>query len=102
MIHPTADLRLEALSFAYAAGRPAVADVSFTIPPGAFLALLGESGSGKTTLLKLFGGYLVPSAGRVVLAGRDVTPLPPEARRIGMVFQSYALFPHFSARGNIA
>jgi ABC-type Fe3+/spermidine/putrescine transport system ATPase subunit len=89
------------LSFAYA-NRPVVEAVTLDLPAGSFLALLGASGSGKTTLLKLIGGYLSPSAGRVVLAGRDVTALPPERRRVGMVFQSYALFPHQSARGNVA
>src|SRR5262249_18129554 len=79
-----------------------VEGVSLDLPAGSFLALLGASGSGKTTLLKLIGGYLVPSAGRVVLAGRDVTALPPERPRVGLVFQSYALFPHQSARGNLA
>jgi ABC-type Fe3+/spermidine/putrescine transport system ATPase subunit len=89
------------LSFAYA-GRPAVAGVSLDLPAGGFFALLGASGSGKTTLLKLIGGYLSPARGSIVVAGRDVTALPPERRQIGMVFQSYALFPHLSARRNVA
>jgi putative spermidine/putrescine transport system ATP-binding protein len=76
--------------------------VSLDVPAGSFFALLGASGSGKTTLLKLIGGYLTPGRGKVLVAGRDVTGLPPEHRRIGMVFQSYALFPHLSARGNVA
>jgi ABC-type Fe3+/spermidine/putrescine transport system ATPase subunit len=76
--------------------------VSLDLPVGSLFALLGASGSGKTTLLKLIGGYLTPDEGRVLLAGRDVTALPPERRRVGMVFQSYALFPHLSARGNVA
>jgi ABC-type Fe3+/spermidine/putrescine transport system ATPase subunit len=76
--------------------------VSLGVPAGAFLALLGPSGCGKTTLLKLLGGYLAPGSGRVLLRGRDVTALPPERRNVGMVFQSYALFPHLSARRNVA
>ena len=63
---------------------------------------MGPSGCGKTTLLKVIGGYLTPSAGRVELRGRDVTALPPEGRNAGMVFQNYALFPHLTARQNVA
>src|SRR5262245_26694667 len=88
------------VSFAYA-GRPAVRDVSVTLD-GQFLTLLGPSGCGKTTLLKLIGGYLTPDAGTITVGGRDVTALPPERRDIGMVFQSYALFPHLSARRNVS
>jgi ABC-type Fe3+/spermidine/putrescine transport system ATPase subunit len=77
-------------------------DVSLSVPGGQFLTLLGPSGCGKTTLLKLIGGYLTPAAGAVFLRGRDVTALPPERRNAGMVFQSYALFPHLSARRNVA
>jgi ABC-type Fe3+/spermidine/putrescine transport system ATPase subunit len=76
--------------------------VSFGVPAGRFLTLLGPSGCGKTTLLKLIGGYLAPAAGSVVLRGREVTALPPEGRNVGMVFQNYALFPHLSARRNVA
>jgi ABC-type Fe3+/spermidine/putrescine transport system ATPase subunit len=63
---------------------------------------LGPSGCGKTTLLKLIGGYLTPTAGRLELQGRDVTAFPPERRNAGMVFQNYALFPHLTARQNVA
>src|SRR5262245_50734481 len=91
---------LNGVSFAYD-GRPAVRDVSFEFS-GQFLTLLGPSGCGKTTLLKLIGGYLTPSAGRVVVGGVDVTALPPEQREVGMVFQSYARFPHLSARRNVS
>jgi ABC-type Fe3+/spermidine/putrescine transport system ATPase subunit len=94
-------VRIEGLTFAYGAA-PVVRDVSFGVPAGAFLALLGPSGCGKTTLLKLLGGYLTPASGRVHLRRRDVTALPPERRNVGMVFQSYALFPHLTARRNVA
>jgi ABC-type Fe3+/spermidine/putrescine transport system ATPase subunit len=94
-------LAAEGLSFDHD-GRPTVRGVSLTVEKGRFLALLGPSGCGKTTLLRLLGGYLRPRAGRVWLAGRDVTDLPPERRATGMVFQHYALFPHLSARGNVA
>jgi iron(III) transport system ATP-binding protein len=66
------------------------------------LALLGPSGSGKTTTLRLLAGFEAPDAGRVVLDGRDVTQLAPVARRFGMVFQHYALFPHLDVGANVA
>ena len=76
--------------------------ISLSIASGEFLTLLGPSGSGKTTLLNIAAGYLAPDGGRVVLAGRDLTPLPPRQRNIGMVFQSYALFPHMNVFENVA
>jgi ABC-type Fe3+/spermidine/putrescine transport system ATPase subunit len=72
------------------------------IPQGEFLTLLGPSGSGKTTLLNICAGYLEPSAGRLIVGGRDVTALPPRLRNMGMVFQNYALFPHMSVAENVA
>jgi ABC-type Fe3+/spermidine/putrescine transport system ATPase subunit len=99
---PAADVvRLDGLTFGYGP-TPVVRAVSLGVPAGAFLTLLGPSGCGKTTLLKLVGGYLAPASGRVVLRGRDLTALPAERRNVGMVFQHYALFPHLSARGNVA
>jgi ABC-type Fe3+/spermidine/putrescine transport system ATPase subunit len=76
--------------------------IDLDIPQGQFLTLLGPSGSGKTTLLNICAGYLSPSAGRVVVGGRDITALPPRQRNMGMVFQSYALFPHMSVAENVA
>src|SRR5262249_41480882 len=96
-----AGLRLDGVSFSFG-GKATLCDVSLELPPASFFALLGASGSGKTTLLKLIGGYLTPAEGRIVLSGRDITDLPPERRNVGMVFQSYALFPHLTARGNVA
>ena len=72
------------------------------IPQGEFLTLLGPSGSGKTTLLNICAGYLAPTAGRLVVGGRDITALPPRQRNMGMVFQNYALFPHMSVAENVA
>ncbi len=69
---------------------------------GEFLALLGGSGSGKSTLLRLVAGFETPDAGRILLDGQDLAPLPPHARPVGMMFQSYALFPHLSVFDNIA
>jgi ABC-type Fe3+/spermidine/putrescine transport system ATPase subunit len=76
--------------------------VSLTLPQGSLFALLGSSGSGKTTLLRLVAGALTAQRGRILLADRDVTDLPPERRNLGMVYQSYALFPHRTARQNVA
>src|SRR6184192_257126 len=79
----------------------AVAGVDLTVEEGEFFTLLGPSGSGKTTLLRLIAGFEPPDAGRIELAGRDVTSLPPYARNTNTVFQDYALFPHMSVAQNI-
>ncbi|MDB5411965.1 MAG: transporter ATP-binding protein [Rubritepida sp.] len=80
----------------------AVDDVSLEVAQGQFLTLLGPSGSGKTTILMAVAGFVAPSAGTVLLDGGDITPLPPEKRDFGMVFQGYALFPHMSVADNVA
>ncbi len=80
----------------------AVQDFSLEAERGEFISLLGPSGCGKTTVLRMIAGFEAPSAGRVVIDGEDVTHLPSRARRIGMVFQSYALFPNLTVEGNIA
>jgi multiple sugar transport system ATP-binding protein len=80
----------------------AVNDVSIQTAEGEFLVLLGPSGSGKTTLLRMIAGLEVPTAGRIFIGGKDVTHLSPRDRRIAMVFQSYALYPHLSVYDNIA
>lgn len=80
----------------------AVDDCSINVPPGSFLTLLGPSGSGKTTLLNLVAGFLRPDVGEVHFDEEPVTALPPHKRRIGMVFQSFALFPHMSVFDNVA
>ncbi|MFD2239285.1 ABC transporter ATP-binding protein [Aureimonas populi] len=86
-------------------GRPAfhaVKDLDLTIEPGTLVTLLGPSGCGKTTTLRMLAGFEVPSTGRILIDGRDVTSTPVNRRGIGMVFQSYALFPHMSVRDNVA
>jgi len=83
-------------------GVQAVRDLTLAVPKGQLLALLGPSGCGKTTTLRIVAGLERPDRGRVVVEGRDVTSLPPYARRMGVVFQSYALFPHMSVLGNVA
>jgi len=80
----------------------AVDDLSLEIARGELLALIGASGSGKTTTLRMVAGYEVPDAGAVVLDGRDITGVPPQARDFGMVFQHYALFPHMTVGENVA
>ena len=74
----------------------------FTVQRGEFFSLVGPSGCGKTTLLRLIAGLEKPERGQLVLAGREITGLPPAKRRIGMVFQDYALFPHLNVGQNIA
>jgi iron(III) transport system ATP-binding protein len=80
----------------------AVDDVSLALPQGALVTLLGPSGCGKTTTLRLVAGLDLPSEGRIVIEGRDVTRLAAAERRIAMVFQSYALFPHLNVLENVA
>jgi putative spermidine/putrescine transport system ATP-binding protein len=80
----------------------AVKNVSLSIADGEFLVLLGPSGCGKTTTLRMVAGFIEPTAGRVLLGGQDVTVLPPWKRNAGMVFQSYALFPHLTVAQNVA
>jgi sn-glycerol 3-phosphate transport system ATP-binding protein len=94
------EIVLEGVSKRYGTVR-AVDGVSFRAAPGRFLVLLGPSGCGKSTILRLIAGLEEVSAGRILIGGRDVTRLEPDKRRISMVFQSYALFPHLSVAENI-
>jgi spermidine/putrescine transport system ATP-binding protein len=80
----------------------ALADITLAVPAASYVVLLGPSGSGKTTLLSAIGGFTVPSAGRIVIAGRDVTALGPAQRPTTTVFQDYALFPHMSVQRNVS
>ena len=77
-------------------------NVDLTIARGELVTLLGPSGCGKTTLLRVIAGLTSPDTGQVALAGRNLTRVPPHKRRVGVVFQSYALFPHLSVAGNVA
>jgi len=83
-------------------GLTALGDVSLSIEAGEFFTLVGPSGCGKTTLLRSIAGLETPTTGWIRVAGEDVTGEPPEERNVGMVFQSYALFPHMSVRENVA
>jgi putative spermidine/putrescine transport system ATP-binding protein len=80
----------------------AVGEVSLDAAPGEFLSLLGPSGCGKSTVLRMVAGLLEPDAGQVVLAGEDITRVAVHRRNLGLVFQSYALFPHMTVFENVA
>ncbi|MGY3473531.1 ABC transporter ATP-binding protein [Bradyrhizobium ottawaense] len=94
------DIRLEGVTKRYGTF-VAVDNVELAVAPGEFVTILGPSGSGKTSLLSLIAGLNRPTAGRIFIGGRDVTDAPPQARNIGLVFQSYALFPHMTALENV-
>ncbi|OYW07677.1 MAG: ABC transporter ATP-binding protein [Rhodospirillales bacterium 12-71-4] len=94
------EIRLDRVAKAFGTTR-ALQDVSLVAAPGRFVVLLGPSGCGKSTLLRVLAGLEAPAAGQVFLNGRDAVALPPAARGIAMVFQSYALFPHLSVAENI-
>ncbi len=80
----------------------AVAGIDLEVRDGEFFSMLGPSGSGKTTTLRMIAGFEVPTAGRILLHGRDVTRVPPFDRDVNSVFQDYALFPHLSVGDNVA
>jgi putative spermidine/putrescine transport system ATP-binding protein len=94
------DIRLESVTKRY--GTFAAADrVDLSVAQGEFVTILGPSGSGKTTLLSLIAGLNRPTAGRIFIGGRDVTEATAQERNIGLVFQSYALFPHMTVLDNV-
>lgn len=93
-------LRVKNLSRRYGQVK-ALSDLSLDIPAGAFVTLLGPSGCGKSTTLSLIAGLDKPNAGRVYLGDRDITQVPPNERRMAMVFQNFALYPHMTAAENI-
>jgi putative spermidine/putrescine transport system ATP-binding protein len=93
-------LRLENLVKNFG-GHQVVKGVEFGIGRGEFVSFLGPSGCGKTTVLRMIAGFERPSEGRIVVDGRDITDLRPNQRKIGMVFQAYALFPNMNVEGNI-
>jgi len=95
------DIRLEAISKHYGAFK-AADNVDLAVAQGEFVTILGPSGSGKTTLLSLIAGLAQPTMGRILIGGRDVTGSAPQQRNVGLVFQSYALFPHMSVFDNVA
>lgn len=94
-------ITLEHITKQYGSAAPAVGNLTLTIEAGSFTVLLGPSGCGKSTTLRMIAGLETPSSGRILIDGRDVTDLPPRDRKLAMVFQSYALFPHMNVRENI-
>lgn len=95
-------LSLNNISFSYNSKQPSVIkDFSLQVQKGSFTTLLGSSGSGKTTILKLISGFLFPSEGQIFVNGKLVNDVAPEDRKIGMVFQDYALFPHMNVKNNL-
>ncbi len=104
----SAELRVERLRKVFATGKPAVDDVSFTVAAGEIVALLGPSGCGKTTTLRCVAGLEHPSGGTIRIGGTVVSApeegilVPPRRRNIGMVFQSYAVWPHMTVWQNVA
>jgi ABC-type Fe3+/spermidine/putrescine transport system ATPase subunit len=94
-------LRLDAIEKRFGE-TTAVTNLSLEVAPGELLTLLGPSGCGKTTTLRMIAGFETPTAGRILLDGRDITKLPPQKRGFGMVFQNYALFPHLDVFENVA
>jgi ABC-type sugar transport system ATPase subunit len=97
-----ASIALQEVSKTFPNGQVAARDVTLDIADGELLVLLGPSGSGKSTVLRLIAGLEMPTSGRILIDGRDVTRVPPQHRDLAMVFQSYALYPHKSVRDNLA
>ena len=96
-----ADLSIRDVNVFYGSNH-VLKDVSLDIRPGEFFAFLGPSGCGKTTLLRLIAGFVQADSGAVRISGADISTLPPWKRDVGLVFQSYALWPHMSVRRNVA
>ncbi|KUL94085.1 ABC transporter ATP-binding protein [Bosea sp. WAO] len=98
---PAVSVDIEGVNLSYGTNH-VLKDVNLAIRPGEFFAFLGPSGCGKTTLLRLIAGFNQADTGQVRLSGKDISGLPPWKRDVGMVFQSYALWPHMTVRRNVA
>jgi len=96
------DLQLVGVGKTYDNGAPAVIDFNLDVAKGEFVAFLGPSGCGKTTTLRMIAGFETPDEGRIFVGGDDVTDMPVHRRDMGMIFQSYALFPHRTVAENVA
>ena len=83
-------------------GTPVFSDINCNIAKGEFVTLLGPSGCGKSTLLRCIAGLTAVDGGKILLDGQDIVPVSPQKRGIGMVFQSYALFPNMTVEQNVA
>lgn len=95
-------LSVQNLTKEFPGGARAVSEINFTVPEGSLFTLLGPSGCGKTTTLRMIAGLETPTSGKILFGNEDYTNFPPHRREIGMVFQSYALFPHMSVFENVA
>ncbi len=100
-VHAPVEVRIDGLSIAFDESE-VLRDIDLVIEPGEFFAFLGPSGSGKSTLLRAIAGFGPKPKGSIRIDGEDVTNLPPYRRNVGMVFQSYALWPHMTVRKNVA
>ena len=103
--HSAPAITFDRVNVAYGRGKTAthaLVDFNLRVAPGETVALLGPSGSGKSTALKALAGFVRPTSGSVKLGTRDITNLPPAQRGIGVVVQSYALFPHMRVSENVA
>ena len=100
-LNPDSKLCVLHCSKAYS-GQPILQDISFTVRDGEFLSILGPSGCGKTTLLRILTGLVSPDSGTILKDGQDITHLPPDQRKIGIVFQNYALFENMTVLKNAA
>ncbi len=98
---PEFDIEFRSVTKRYGAVT-AVSDINLAVPRGSFIALLGPSGCGKTTCLRMIGGFEQPTEGEVLISGVPMTGVPPYRRPVNMVFQQYALFPHFDVETNVA
>jgi iron(III) transport system ATP-binding protein len=98
---PTVGIRIEQVNLSYGDNH-VLRSIDLDIRPGELFAFLGPSGCGKTTLLRLIAGFNRADSGRVLVGGNDISALPPWKRDIGMVFQSYALWPHMTVARNVA
>ena len=98
----TPSVHLDQASFNYPGSKAGIVDITLDIAPGELVVCIGPSGCGKTTLLKIIAGFLPCSTGHVLLGGEDVTAVSVRDRQCGIVFQSYALFPHMNVWENIA
>jgi len=95
-------LEIKNITVGYKRGEPVLRDFSLTANKGEFLSLLGPSGCGKTTTLRTVMGFLHPQSGKVIVNKKDYTNRPPHKRNFGLVYQSYALFPHLTVFENVA
>ncbi len=95
-------LEIKNLSFGYVKGRTILDNLNLKVVRGSFTSILGESGCGKTTLLRLISGFLEAGEGQIFIDGIEQSRVEPEKRKVGIVFQDYALFPHMTVRKNIS